>query len=314
MKLIIAILLAVSLVLEANAYDGNVTSAGSSGQYYPYGSQPQPESSYPYGPAVPNERGYSAPYSLWIVGAEQMTQYLQCPTFTQLRLVAYSPGGPATMSEIYPDGHQTSNSYQFEPGNTEITFMADVPGRHTLGYEIYGQMSNVVIIDVGQTGGISGPSYPGGSNHPPEVHSLKAPPTEGYPGASITFTADAYDQDGDQILYKFWIAPGYCDLDKVDFNDYQPVTDWTTTNSWTWYPQESDFGIHTIMVDVRDGSHQPPESWDDFAETTSSICHHDPRLGTSLNNCPMCPYAASLNKANRKTLRPKVNIHKKASK
>lgn len=348
MKWMLSIIIAVLIFMQANAYDGSFddgldsswsyidysyqdetnligTSLYSSEEYYSYGSQP--ESIYVYDSEIPYEGGYSTPYQLWIVTNGEMTQYTQCPLYTQLRMIAYSPGGPGTMSEIYPDGRQTSNFYQFETGNTELTFVADKPGRHTVGYEINGQFSNVVIIDVVSYGGEeAGPSYPSEGNYPPVVNSLEYNPgksgwlNQGHLGAPITFTADAYDQDGDQIFYRFWIAKDiFCLVDIIewnglDFNKYQPATDWTADNSFTWYPYESDFesgmGCCAIMVEVRDGFNEPPESWDDFAETTISVCRNDPSLCEEYYyaDCGCPQWYSSQNtgdKPNRKASRPK---------
>ena len=52
------------------------------------------------------------------------------------------------MTEVYPDGHSIQNQYYFRPGYNEIVFAPDVPGRHTLGYNVNGKLSNTVIIDV----------------------------------------------------------------------------------------------------------------------------------------------------------------------
>jgi HEAT repeat protein len=88
-----------------------------------------------------------------------------------------------------------------------------------------------------------------GSNEPPTISALtpdKASPQE--PGSAITWTAEADDPDGDQVLYRFFL-------------DDEPMTDWMTENSWTWTVIE--LGLHWYEVRVRDGKHAGPDGMDD---------------------------------------------------
>jgi hypothetical protein len=98
--------------------------------------------SQPYNPSY-------VPYnSLWIQGTTRWTQYMQCPLNARFKLLAFSQGGPATVIEVYPDGYQTVNNYQFYPGYTQFFFWADAVGRHTLTFNMYDQVSNPVVVDV----------------------------------------------------------------------------------------------------------------------------------------------------------------------
>ncbi len=78
----------------------------------------------------------------------QRTQSANISSYSQLKMLAYSTGGIARMTEVYPDGHQTQAIYQFKPGYNEIMFVGDQPGKHILSFEVNGQISNAVIIEV----------------------------------------------------------------------------------------------------------------------------------------------------------------------
>jgi hypothetical protein len=86
--------------------------------------------------------------SYWIQGSSSWTQYIKCPLYARFKLLAYTQGGTATVREDYPDGTQVEKDFQFYPGYTRQTFTADTVGRHVIGFEINGQMSNAIIVDV----------------------------------------------------------------------------------------------------------------------------------------------------------------------
>ena len=86
--------------------------------------------------------------SLWISGATSWTQYAMVPLGSMLNMVTTSPaGGYGYLYEIYPDGSLDMNSYYFYPYN-QIGFYADEVGQHQLFFNIAGQPSNVIVIDV----------------------------------------------------------------------------------------------------------------------------------------------------------------------
>jgi hypothetical protein len=87
------------------------------------------------------------------------------------------------------------------------------------------------------------------ANQPPLITVLMAEPESPQEvGASITWTADASDPDGDQILYRFFLSD-------------EPMTDWIPENSWTWTPNE--VGSYQVEVRVRDGKHAGSNGMDD---------------------------------------------------
>ncbi len=86
--------------------------------------------------------------SLWISGASSWTQYAMVPLGSMLNMITTSPaGGYGYLYEIYPDGNLDMNSYYFYPYN-QIGFYADKVGQHQLFFNIAGQPSNVIVIDV----------------------------------------------------------------------------------------------------------------------------------------------------------------------
>ena len=95
------------------------------------------------------------------------------------------------------------------------------------------------------------PASPTVPNGPPIIFSLdsdKASPQES--GSLITWTVEAGDPDGDQLLYRFLL------------ND-KPMTEWMTENKWTWEAQDQDVGSFRIEAHVRDGKHAGPNGLDD---------------------------------------------------
>ena len=86
--------------------------------------------------------------SLWISGPSSWTQYAMVPLGSMLNMITTSSaGGYGYLYEIYPDGNLDMNSYYFNPYN-QIGFYADEVGQHQLFFNIAGQPSNVIVIDV----------------------------------------------------------------------------------------------------------------------------------------------------------------------
>ena len=94
-------------------------------------------------------------------------------------------------------------------------------------------------------------------NQTPIINSLtpdKASPQ--IPVTSVTWSANATDADKDPVLYRFFLngpATG---------NAWQPETDWSATNAWTWSTTSADAGENQIRVWIRDGKHAAEDSFD----------------------------------------------------
>lgn len=67
------------------------------------------------------------------------------------------------MVETYPDGYQDVQQYGFYRGYTQLVFLADEIGRHTLVFYRNGKQSNEIVVDVMRS---SGPSYGTPSGQP----------------------------------------------------------------------------------------------------------------------------------------------------
>jgi hypothetical protein len=105
-------------------------------------------------------------------------------------------------------------------------------------------------------------------NQSPTIFSLtsnKESPLDA--GELVTFTAEAYDENNDDLLYSFY-------LNQV------PVTGWTTSNTWTWMTGYYDIGEYSIEVRVRDGKHADAKSYDDRASINFIIIQPIPLTGS----------------------------------
>ncbi|MHB8119458.1 MAG: DUF1616 domain-containing protein [Methanothrix sp.] len=88
------------------------------------------------------------------------------------------------------------------------------------------------------------------SNQPPALKALvpdRASPQQ--QGAVIFWKAEATDEEGDKILYKFLL-------------DGQEVRKWSKTNSWSWLCASLPAGDYQISVLAIDGKHASLDSFD----------------------------------------------------
>jgi hypothetical protein len=80
-------------------------------------------------------------------------------------------------------------------------------------------------------------------NRPPRLISLTSDkPSPQEAGTAITWTAEAKDQDNDQIFYNFFL-------------NGDPITGWTKDDTWIWTTTDRDIGENQIEIHVRDGKH-----------------------------------------------------------
>jgi len=96
------------------------------------------------------------------------------------------------------------------------------------------------------------------SNLPPAVYFLYSDrPSPQLAGSWVRWRAAAYDPEGDQILYRFFVRG------QSTGGAWQDMTGWTRSSSWVWRTTNRDSGFDQVSVWVRDGKHAGPEDWDD---------------------------------------------------
>jgi len=97
------------------------------------------------------------------------------------------------------------------------------------------------------------------SNLPPALRALvpdKAGPQ--LPGVAIFWKAEATDEEGDKILYKFLL-------------DGSEVRKWSKTNSWSWLTAGLPAGDYRITVLAIDGKHASEESFDSSVDASFTL-------------------------------------------
>ena len=93
----------------------------------------------------------------------------------------------------------------------------------------------------------------GAMNQAPVAKSL-TPDQEGplTAGSTIIWTGNAYDPDGDKLLYQFWLNG------PMTGNTWKPMTSWNEDNIWNWSTSPVDSGVNIVDMRVRDGHHVAP--------------------------------------------------------
>ena len=93
----------------------------------------------------------------------------------------------------------------------------------------------------------------GAANQPPSAKSL-TPDREGpqMAGSTIIWTGNAYDPDGDRLLYQFWLNG------PLTGNAWKSMTGWTENNTWNWTTSPIDSGLNIIDMRIRDERHSAP--------------------------------------------------------
>lgn len=111
----------------------------------------------------------------------------------------------------------------------------------------YLRIISIVLILIFGASVISG----SGSNSPPAIESLTSDlSSPKKTGSMITWTANASDPEGDEILYRYLIkGPRTQDKEEV-------IKEWSKSRVWIWDVQEKDLGHSEIIVEVCDESHK----------------------------------------------------------
>jgi large repetitive protein len=88
-------------------------------------------------------------------------------------------------------------------------------------------------------------------NSPPDIKSLDPESKSPQPaGSTVVFKAQAIDQDGDEVSYKFWLKGPSTD------GEWLEKTGWIKGGRWSWHTTGSDIGQSQIKVWIRDGKHE----------------------------------------------------------
>jgi hypothetical protein len=84
-------------------------------------------------------------------------------------------------------------------------------------------------------------------------------------GSTIIWTGNAYDPDGDKLLYQFWLNG------PITGNTWKSMTGWNENNTWNWTTSPIDSGENIIDMRIRDGRHAVPWGYDSHISAEYSI-------------------------------------------
>jgi hypothetical protein len=97
------------------------------------------------------------------------------------------------------------------------------------------------------------------TNHSPVLVALTADrPSPQLQGSAIFWKAEAKDEEGDRILYKFFL-------------DGKEERKWSKINSWSWLTQGLPAGDYQITVLAIDGNHAGQDSFDSIMNASFTI-------------------------------------------
>ena len=104
------------------------------------------------------------------------------------------------------------------------------------------------------------------TNQPPMAKSL-TPDKEGplTAGSTIIWTGNAFDPDGDKLLYQFWLNG------PITGNTWKSMTGWSENNTWNWTTSPIDSGANIIDMRIRDGRHAVPWGCDSHISAEYNI-------------------------------------------
>jgi len=122
----------------------------------------------------------------------------------------------------------------------------------------------------------------------PTISSLTPSLASSQPaGTLIDFICIATDTEEDAVVYRFFqTGPGTAGLKKQ-------VQDWGRRNFFEWNPREDDVGENTIEVQIRDGNHAGPGSYDDSETVSYTITAADTGAGSKPTITSLTPSLSS---------------------
>jgi len=226
---------------------------------------------------IPNQE-----YQISIISNDSHIQVfierIESPTITTAVMLVGAPTEDAPMDETPPE----------TPIETELTAAEEAPASET----IVARMPDIqpVIdyrdpkplppgrIDFETLGGAYVEIYdviltcmP---NQLPTVTSLIQDPTSLMVNRQVGWTASAYDPEGDDVYYSFWLIGPSTDGWKLQQN-------WSTThNRWEWRPSEA--GFYRIGVYAGDDNHAPEDICDSNVSWMDDVVYVEqepPKLG-----------------------------------
>ena len=97
-------------------------------------------------------------------------------------------------------------------------------------------------------------------NQPPVITGFGTSLGNAQPvGATIRWSATAFDPEGNPVFYRYWLKGPSTD------GFWRLARDWSTDPTWVWPTTPADAGTSEIQLQVRDGLHASPAGWDDDA-------------------------------------------------
>jgi hypothetical protein len=84
-------------------------------------------------------------------------------------------------------------------------------------------------------------------------------------GSTIIWTGNAYDPDGDKLLYQFWLNG------PITGSTWKLMTSWNENNTWNWITSPLDSGVNIIDMRIRDGRHAGPWGHDSHVSAEYNI-------------------------------------------
>lgn len=106
-------------------------------------------------------------------------------------------------------------------------------------------------------------------------------------GVLLDFICTATDTEEDAVMYRFFqTGPGTAGVKKQ-------VQDWSRRNFFEWNPRTDDIGENTIEVQIRDGNHAGPGSYDDLATISYIITAPDTGSGSKPSITSLTPSLSS---------------------
>lgn len=121
----------------------------------------------------------------------------------------------------------------------------------------------------------------GAVNQPPVPKSL-TPDVEGpgLAGTTVAWTGNAYDPEGDSVLYQFWLnGPS-------TGNTWKPMTNWNESSTWNWTTSPVDIGNNIIDLRIRDNKHSGPWGSDSHISAEYAIAGLVGAEGSRTNSNP----------------------------